>query len=112
MKQLQDILSKDNLLGGTKIIYDAEALYCLRECEQRRLRGKQLSSEDKQTLIKEELNLATYSNCIISVSEKERQQFIEYGYEQVSVLGHSLTPSPTPNSFHQRSTYSLCWGRI
>ncbi|MDE5107404.1 MAG: tetratricopeptide repeat protein [Trichodesmium sp. St17_bin3_1_1] len=102
IEQLNSILLKVNLLEGAKIIYDSEALYCLREFERRKLEGEKISSEEMQRLIYEELKLAETSDYIISVSEEERQKFIEYGYEKVEVIGHFMTPYPTVNSFFQR----------
>ena len=55
-----------------------------------------------QRLNYEELKLAETSDYINSVSEEERQKFIEYGYEKVEVIGHFMTPYPTVNSFFQR----------
>ncbi|MBE9166006.1 tetratricopeptide repeat protein [Pleurocapsales cyanobacterium LEGE 06147] len=91
-----------NLLRGMKVIYDAEALYTLRQFEQRRLKGETISTEEQKKLIAEELDLARQSDCIIAVSALEKQRFIECGYNNVIVLGHALNPIPTPNSFYQR----------
>ncbi|MGB3534035.1 MAG: hypothetical protein WBA13_11020 [Microcoleaceae cyanobacterium] len=45
MEHLNYVMSQADVLGKAKIIYDAEALYCLREFEQQRLKGELLSSE-------------------------------------------------------------------
>ena len=42
IEQLNSILLKENLLEGAKIIYDSEALYCLREFERRKLEGEKI----------------------------------------------------------------------
>ncbi|VEP18324.1 putative glycosyltransferase [Hyella patelloides LEGE 07179] len=102
MNHLNYILQQNNLLTKTKIIYDAEALYCLRDFAYQALQGKQLTEEEKQEAIADELRLAKKSNLIISVSPLEQQKFLEYGYKQVEILGHSLDITPTPNSFEQR----------
>ncbi len=99
----QDILSQGNLLDHAKIIYDAEAVYAERELEQKRLNGEYLSSQAQQQLIEAELKLAEKSDWIISVSQQEQQKFLDYGYSQVSIIGHSLTINPTPNPFNHRS---------
>jgi O-antigen biosynthesis protein len=102
MNHLNHILSKNNFLSKTKIIYDAEALYCLRDFAYQELKGQELSTETKQIAIAKELELASNSNLIISVSTIEQEKFLEYGYEQVEVLGHSLDINLTPNNFEQR----------
>ena len=104
MKHLNYILAKENILNDTKIIYDAEALYCMREFALHRLRGKPLSKEEQQVKIKEELQIAANSDLIISVSAAEQQKFLDHGYSAVEILGHSLKTVPTPNSFAKRQS--------
>jgi glycosyltransferase involved in cell wall biosynthesis len=102
MNHFNYVLSKNNLLRGEKIIYDAEALYSLRELAQKQLQGEKISAQEQQQLITKELELAKNSNLIVSVSSLEQQRFLDYGYQEVSVLGHSLPSNPTPNDFNQR----------
>ena len=102
MNHLNHILQQNNRLIKSKIIYDAEALYCLRDFAQKELQGIKLSEDAKEKAIADELKLAKKSNLIISVSELEREKFLEYGYERVEVLGHSLQVNPTPKTFKQR----------
>lgn len=102
MKHFNVILSKENSLEQTKIIYDAEAIFCHRELEQRRLQGNPVTVDRVKIALNQELKLAEKSHCIIAVSQQEQQQFIEYGYKTVSLLGHSIHTSPTPNSFSER----------
>ena len=102
MSQLNYILEREDILPQTKIIYDAEALYCLRDFSYQALQGKQLSPEAKQNAIAKELELAEKSDLIVSVSPLEQKKFLEYGYPQVAVLGHSLDINPTPQEFKQR----------
>jgi GT2 family glycosyltransferase/Tfp pilus assembly protein PilF len=103
INHLNHLLTQDpHLLTGVKIIYDAEALYSLREIAQKKLQGEELSDLDKTKLINTELNLARRSDRIITVSTKEKQKFLDHGYQQVNVLGHTLKATPTPNPFNQR----------
>ncbi len=85
-----------------KIIYDAEALYCLRDFAYQELQNKPVTEEIKSQKVKEELALASNSNLIISVSPLEREKFVEYGYKNVEVLGHSLACYPTEKQFNER----------
>jgi len=103
MKHFNLVLSNNkNLLGKTKVIYDAEAIFCYREWEQKRLQGKAVTAEELTIALDRELKLAEKSHCIISVSQYEQQKFIEFGYKTVKLLGHSIPTSPTPNSFNER----------
>ena len=102
MSYLNSILNNHNFLENIRIIYDAEALYCLRDFAYQELQNNPVSEETKEQKIRDELALASYSNLIISVSSLEKQKFIEYGYQQVEVLGHSLSCYPTPKQFNER----------
>ncbi len=102
MSHLNSILTRHNFLENVEIIYDAEALYCLRDFAYQELQNNPVSEEIKQQKIQDELALASSSNLIISVSPLEQEKFIEYGYQQVKVLGHSLPCFPTPKQFSER----------
>ncbi len=102
MSHLNSILTRHNFLENVEIIYDAEALYCLRDFAYQELQNNPVSEETKQQKIQDELALASSSNLIISVSPLEQQKFIEYGYQQVEILGHSLSSFPTPKQFSER----------
>jgi GT2 family glycosyltransferase/Tfp pilus assembly protein PilF len=102
MNHVNYLLSKENLLSGVKIVYDAEALYSLRDFAYQELIGQPVSPEERQQKITTELELAQHSHSIISVSPAEQQQFVDYGYQQVEVLGHALEINPTSNSFDNR----------
>lgn len=102
MNHLNYVLQQDNILTNSTIIYDAEALYCLRDFAYQNILGNNLSEESQYKAIAKELELAKNSDLIISVSSLEREKFLEYGYDRVEVLGHSLVTTPTPNSFAGR----------
>ncbi len=87
----------------TKIIYDAEAVYALREVKQMCLKGKKVSQTEIEVLVEEELKIAKGVNSIIAVSEAERKHFLEYGFNSVYTLGHTVQYSPTSNSFENRN---------
>ena len=102
MNHLNYVLQQNYSFERPKIIYDAEALYCLRNFAYQTLQKQQLTEEAKYREIVKELELAKNSDVIISVSPLERDKFIEYGYQQVEILGHSLDVFPTPYSFEER----------
>lgn len=102
IQYLNSILAKENLLKSAKIIYDAEAIFTIRDYEHKRLNQIPYSEVEFQKAITEELQLAKNSHQIITVSPQEQQQFLQQGYPHVSLLGHSLTISPTPQPFIER----------
>ena len=105
IKHLNSILVKENLLKSAKIIYDAEAIFSIRDYEYKRLNQTYFTEIERQTAIKEEIKLAKNSHHIITVSSPEKQQFIEQNYANVSLLGHSLSVYPTPQSFLSRQNF-------
>ncbi|HHP7230441.1 MAG TPA: tetratricopeptide repeat protein [Xenococcaceae cyanobacterium] len=102
MSYLNSILNQQNLIKNTNIIYDAEAVYCLRDFAYQELQNNPPTTATKQQKIREELALASHSNLIVSVSSTEKEKFIEYGYSNIEVLGHSLATFPTPKQFTER----------
>jgi glycosyltransferase involved in cell wall biosynthesis len=89
----------------TKIIYDTEALFADREIQLRRLEGSPLSESEVNKLISDEVDLASAADCVISVSETDRNVFLRHGLEKVYVLGHAAEPRPAPRSFRERNGF-------
>jgi GT2 family glycosyltransferase len=90
------------VLEGVAVVYDAEAIYSLREAAGGRLRGDSLPSDRVEALLAEELDIARVAHRVIAVSEGEAQEFRSHGLPDVHVLGHALAPRPTPRSFADR----------
>jgi GT2 family glycosyltransferase len=100
---LQSLLDRNpQLSGNARLVYDAEALFSLRKIESLRLQGRTVSAQTQKRLIEEEVQLARGCHAIISVSERERLEFVGGGYRNAYVLGHTLVATPTPNSFDSR----------
>ncbi len=97
-----DSLIGSKLFAGAKIVYDAEALFALRHIEQRQIQGKKVSSANRQRLLDKEISLAAGCDRVISVSERESQEFLQYGFKDVQILGHALDVAPTANDFAAR----------
>jgi GT2 family glycosyltransferase/SAM-dependent methyltransferase len=103
MAALDPLLSKmPRIRRSSRIVYDAEALFSLREIEQLRVEGKEPSWEEKRRRIDAEVSLAGNCSCIVSVSERESDVFLDHGFKCVHTLGHSLVTTPTLNSFDER----------
>ena len=90
---------------GTTLIYDAEALFARREISRQDLSGKPYREEEARRRIREETALASGVDAVISVSEFERDSFLENGIPRVHVLGHALETRPTPRQFGDRTGF-------
>ena len=86
----------------TPVVYDAEALWCLREVGQRHLRGTPPSPLEVKSLVAEEARLAEGAAAVISVSDAEGELFRAAGMDPVFVLGHAVAAAPTPAGFDER----------
>lgn len=91
-----------------RLIYDAEAITCLRTHEYVRLRGQLLNLGKINTDIKKEVRLAVLTKHVFAVSESEAAVFRRFGAKNVSVLGHSLTPAKRIPGFDERRDFVFC----
>jgi len=89
---------------GAPCVYDAEAIYALREVGRRRLVGRPMADADSRRLIDDELNLTRGCAAVLAVNETERKMFTAAGIQNVSLVGHAIDPRPTPNPFDRRRT--------
>lgn len=87
---------------GVPCVYDAEAIYALREIGRRRLIGQPMPEQDAQALIDGELGLTRGCAAVLTVSEAERQVFASAGIPNVCIVGHAVLVRPTPNAFARR----------
>ncbi|WP_284615589.1 glycosyltransferase [Aquabacterium humicola] len=89
-------------LGGARLVYDAEALFSLRDIARAAVRGSPLAPLEQRRRIAEEMALAEGSDAIVAVSDAEARHFRAAGRAEVHVLGHALVPTPTTTAFEQR----------
>jgi len=80
---------------GVPCIYDAEAIYALREIGRRRIAGQPVAEADRQILIDAEIALTRGCAAVVTVNEAERQLFAAAGVPNVFVVGHAVEPRPT-----------------
>jgi GT2 family glycosyltransferase len=101
MQYLKAAAGSDLSLLGGPCIYDAEALYALREVGRRALAGEPMAADDCRELIDAELRLARGCQAVLTVSERERLLF-EGTAANISVVAHATEPTPTPRPFNAR----------
>jgi GT2 family glycosyltransferase len=104
MEVLRNVLSNHpESLGQTKVIYDAEAIYCGREAQKWALLGRPWSPRQIRDRLQEELNLAKGCWAVVAVSETEARPFQRSGFDRVYRLGHSLDVHPGLTDFSARN---------
>jgi glycosyltransferase involved in cell wall biosynthesis len=90
-------------LGTTKLIYDAEAIFSLRDALRQAVRGAPVSIDERKRCLASEIALARGAAVILAVSEREARHFRAGSSSPVHVVGHSVMPVPSPAAFSGRS---------
>jgi GT2 family glycosyltransferase/glycosyltransferase involved in cell wall biosynthesis len=91
------------LFPKARIIYDAEALFSKREILKAEIEGRKLGEVETKRLIKQETDVISEADLIISVSEAEREAILEQKPEsKVEVWGHTHELQIPATSFSQR----------
>jgi GT2 family glycosyltransferase len=104
MQRLQAALNGHAGNGaGPRVIYDAEAIFALREEGRRRVRGEASPSAEVAEAMREEAAIARAADAVIAVSDSDRALFAEEGLPRVFTLGHAIAPAPTPRPFDERA---------
>jgi GT2 family glycosyltransferase/SAM-dependent methyltransferase len=102
MAALAEALEREpDLLGRTRLIYDAEAIFAKREALKANVLGYSPSANEADEL-SAELRLAKYAQTIFAVNPTEAQHFIEAGHSDVQVLGHSIDLQATVEGYDER----------
>src|SRR5262245_6136671 len=106
MEVLFPILEKHpDWFDNVTVIYDAEAVFAMRDIARRKLAGAPMTEGEANAAIKGEIKLAAAADLVISVSEAERDTFAKNGIGRVEVLGHAIRTQPSPNAFEDREGF-------
>jgi GT2 family glycosyltransferase len=100
MQEVAQCLKRHSM--RTAIVYDAEAVFSLRDVKYRELKGQKITGLEQEELIKSEVALVNDANVITTVSEMEREVFLKYINFPVQILGHVVEPNPTPAAYEER----------
>jgi len=87
---------------NTRIIYDAEAIFSLRDIAFSELNGKPLTKSAKKSMILKEVSLLNKADVITSISKKEMEVLTNFGVPSVHLLGYFIEPTPSPATFEER----------
>lgn len=102
LRYLRAAVGNDLARLNVPVIYDAEAVYAVREAARLRLDGIQVGPENEAGMVRDEIALAGGCCCVLTVNEAERSRFVQGGVTNVRVVGHALVPSPTSRAFQSR----------
>jgi hypothetical protein len=95
-------VKRSDLFGGMRIVYDAEALFALREIGKATLRGSAIRLGKALQLLQEELVLARSADAVISVSANEADIIRTAGAAQVHLLSHAMEVRANTPDWSQR----------
>jgi len=104
MRTVRELMDANpNVRPTGRLIYDAEAVFAVRDLHKSRLAGHDAAETARaQDAILAELSLAEGAAQVVSVSEMEAARFRGAGHADVHVLGHSLVTHPTPRPVTDR----------
>jgi len=100
MSKVIDILRRYS--PSTTVIYDAEALFALRDILKHEVEGKRFSENEQKRLIAKEVELLKKADILVAVSEYEKKVFNDFGCAKVEVWGHPLSLKTTDTNFKDR----------
>ncbi|WP_395698914.1 glycosyltransferase [Aquabacterium sp.] len=89
----------------TLVVYDAEALFSVRDIAKAALQGQALPAAEQQQMIRQELALARGADRVVAVSEAEARHYRQTGFADVQVLGHALAQRPVSVPLSARSGF-------
>jgi GT2 family glycosyltransferase len=85
------------------LLYDAEAMFSIREILKAKAKGIKLKDEDSERMINNEINLMKRADMVITISENERRMIVEREkLDNIAVWGHPIDVRNPKNDFHER----------
>lgn len=79
---------RPSLFAGMRVVYDAEALFALREIAEAAVKGAPLPRAEAKRRLKAELELVADADCVLAVSPGEARLFKAGGARTVHILSH------------------------
>jgi glycosyltransferase involved in cell wall biosynthesis len=84
------IKSLKELNPEIRLLYDAEAVFALRDAMQRTTAGQEIEQEEVDALVAEEIGLADGADAVVTVSERERSVFTRHCPLPSVIWGHAI----------------------
>jgi GT2 family glycosyltransferase/glycosyltransferase involved in cell wall biosynthesis len=102
MSLIQPLLTKHpEWFKGMSLVYDAEAIFAVREVRQERLEGKSVSDEEVESRVARELASCAGFQKVLAVSREEAACFAEHGFH-AELVGHAATIAPGETAWAER----------
>jgi glycosyltransferase involved in cell wall biosynthesis len=77
--------------ADARLVYDAEALFCLRDLRRAALEGRPLSERRQQQMLRRELDVMKGADVVLTASPLERDLIRQHGgHHDVVVWGHAV----------------------
>lgn len=103
MKVLNDCFDHcPELLNGCRLIYDAEAVFSLRDMLLSKIKGEEKDTDFYAKAIDEEIAIGRYADAITCVSQAESLEFSKRLSATVTVLNHAIATSAQSAPFQDR----------
>jgi glycosyltransferase involved in cell wall biosynthesis len=85
------------------LLYDAEAMFSIREILKAKAKGIKLKDGVKERMINNEIKLMKRADLIITISENERRTIVEREkLDNIEVWGHPINVNIPKKGFHER----------
>jgi GT2 family glycosyltransferase len=97
--------SRPELFSGVRIVYDAEAIFCIREIERVRTLGNEIRPKDFEKRICDELAPARSCDAVAVTSNGEKGWCERLGIRNVQVLSAKFNPSTQSPPFAARNGF-------
>ena len=110
METISLIMKKHpDLFSTTKIIYDAEAVFAIRDLGKKALlENIQFTDQDIKEVTRIETAISSWADLIVTVSDGEFLRFVESGFSRIEKLSHVVYPRfHTPTFEERRGIMSL-----
>jgi GT2 family glycosyltransferase len=92
-------------VAGARVVYDAEALFGLRDLARQEVRGAPPDEGARAAAIESEVGLARRADIVLAVSLAEARHFQRLPDREVLILGHCLEPRPGSPGFEERRDF-------
>jgi GT2 family glycosyltransferase len=106
LEYLADLIkARPELFSKMRIIYDAEAISCLRDIEQERLMGRTITAENIEKRVAEELEPARRCDTIVVTNMGEKAWFERLGFQKIQVIAYSSDSALNAPGFDDRKGF-------
>ncbi len=93
---------RPELFEGMRLVYDAEAIFAVRDIGQAAILGRPMPAETCERLVRAELALIQRADTVLSVSAHEADMFRAAGARHVELVSHAMETRANPPGWEGR----------